>query len=124
MWISQPHQRDHKLSISATANLYNVQCALQPMAKSSVKSGISYLCHANDSVGMSLLELLVDRLQSAGASQAAGDEGALLVRDLQQMVELLWPVSWLPQKIFHVQPLRNATCKWGEFFVKTESSNL
>ena len=91
-----------------------------------VKSGIFHLCHPNDRVGVSLLELLVDRLHGAGASQAAGDEGALLVRDLQQMVELLWPVSWLPQIVFHVQPLRNATCKykWVELFVKTKSSNL
>ena len=109
MWISQPHQRDHKLSISATANLYNVQCALQPMAKSSVKSGISYLCHANDSVGMSLLELLVDRLHGMGASQGAGDEGSLLVGDFEQMVKLFRAISRLPQVVFHVQPLRNAT---------------
>ena len=79
------------------------------MAKSSVKSGISYLCHANDSVGVSLLELLVDRLHGMGASQGAGDEGSLLVGDFEQMVKLFRAISRLPQVVFHVQPLRNAT---------------
>ena len=112
MWISQPHERDHKLSVSSPANLNNI--TLQPM----LKSAIFYLCHPNDRVGVSLLELLVDRLHGVGASQAARDEGALLMGDFQQMVELLWSVSRLPQIVFHVQPLRNTTCKWR--VVKTE----
>ena len=84
------------------------------MVSYSAKSGIFYFCHPKDGVGVSLLELLVDCLHGVGASQGAGDEGALLMGDFQQMVELLWPVSWLPQIVFHVQPLRNATWKFCE----------
>ena len=119
MWISQLHQRDHQLSVSSPANLNNF--TLQRM----VKSGISYLCHPNDGVGVSLLKLLVDRVLGVGASEAAGDEGALLVGDLQQVVELLGTVSWLPQIVLHVQPLRNTTCMWGVVVrQETEISNL
>ena len=119
MWVSQLHQRDHKLSVSSPTNLNNV--TLQPM----VKSGIVDLCHPNDGVGVSLLKLLVDRVLGMGASEAAGDEGALLVGDLQKVVELLGPVSWLPQIVLHVQPLRNTTCKWSVVLrQKTEISNL
>ena len=119
MWVSQLHQRDHQLSVSSPTNLNNV--TLQPM----VKSGISYLCHPNDGVGVSLLKLLVDRVLGMGASEAAGDEGALLVGDLQQVEQLLWAVSWLPQIVLHVQPLRNTTCKWRvDVRRKTEISNL
>ena len=119
MWVSQLHQRDHELSVSSPTNLNNV--TLQPM----VKSGIVDLCHPNDGVGVSLLKLLVDRVLGVGASEAAGDEGALLVGDLQKVVELLGPVSWLPQIVLHVQPLRNTTCKWSVVVrQKAEISNL
>ena len=119
MWVSQLHQRDHKLSISSPANLNN--STLQRM----VKSGIFYLCHPDDGVGVPLLELLVDGVLGVGASEAARDECALLVGDLQKVVELLGPVSWLPQIVLHVQPLRNTTWKWRVVLrQKTEISNL
>ena len=70
----------------------------------------TYLSHPNDSVGVPVLELLVDRLSNMGASQGAGDEGALLVGDLQQVKQLLRTVSWLPQVVLHVQPLWDASC--------------
>ena len=109
MWVPQPHQRNHKLSISSPANL---KSTVQTRAKLSEKYGIIYLCHANYGVGVSLLELLIDSLQGVGASQGAGDEGALFMGDFQQMVKLLWSVSWLPQIVFHIQPLRNTTWKY------------
>ena len=73
---------------------------------------------------MSLLQLLVYRLHGVGASQGAGDEGALLMGDFQQMVELLWPVSWLPQIVFHVQPLRNATWKFCEVVLQDQDHSF
>ena len=69
----------------------------------------TYLSHPNDSVGVPVLELLVDRLSNMRATQGAGDEGALLVGDLQQVEQLLRTVSWLPQVVLHVQPLWDAS---------------
>ena len=69
----------------------------------------TYLSHPDDSVGVPVLQLLVDRLSHMGASQGAGDERALLVGDLQQVKQLLRTVSWLPQIVLHVQPLWDAS---------------
>ena len=101
MWVPQPHQGNHQLSIPSPTNLY--------FAFNSEIFEETYLSHPDDSVGVPVLELLVDRLSNMGASQGAGDERALLVGDLQQVEQLLRTVSWLPQVVLHVQSLWDAS---------------
>ena len=101
MWVPQPHQGNHQLSVPSPTNLYFAfNCEIFEE---------TYLSHPDDSVGVPVLQLVVDRLSHVRASQGAGDEGALLVGDLQQVEQLLRTISWLPQVVLHVQPLWDAS---------------